>query len=111
MEPGSAGDLELFFFDVAGELDHFHAVEQGGRDGHGGVGGGDEHHPRQVVGQLEVVVGEGVVLLGVEHFKQSRGGVAAEILAQLVDLVEHEERVDRAGPAHGLQDTPGSAPM
>jgi hypothetical protein len=29
----AAGDLALLFFDVAGDLDDFHAVAQGGGDG------------------------------------------------------------------------------
>ena len=45
-----------------------------------------------------------MVLLQVEHFQQRSRGVAAEILPELVDLIEHEERVDRPGAAHGLQD-------
>ena len=28
----AVGDLEFFFLDVAGELDHFHAVQQRGRE-------------------------------------------------------------------------------
>ena len=36
------------------------------------VGGGDEEHPREVEGHLEVVVAEGRVLLRVEHLEQRR---------------------------------------
>ncbi len=43
------------------------------------------------------MVVELVVLLGVEHLEQRRGGIAAEILAELVDLVEQEQRVRGAG--------------
>ena len=44
-----------------------------------GVGRGDEHDVRQVVGNLEVVVEEGGVLLGVEHLQQRRGRVPAPV--------------------------------
>src|SRR3546814_11909274 len=37
------------------------------------------------------------ILFGVEHFEQRRRRIAAEILAELVDLVEQEQRVHRAG--------------
>src|SRR5205823_13720718 len=37
------------------------------------------------------------VLLGIEHLEQRRGRIAAEVLAELVDLVEQEQRVGRAG--------------
>ena len=48
---------------------------------------------REVEGQVDVVVLEAVVLLGVEHLEQRRRGVAAEVGADLVDLVEDDDRV------------------
>ena len=42
------GDLQLLLARVARELQHLHAVAQGGRDGLQDVGGGDEHHAGQV---------------------------------------------------------------
>ena len=60
---------------------------------------------REVERHVEVMVGEGVVLRRVEHFEQGRGGIAAEVGAELVDLVEHHDRVARAGLAE-LGDDP-----
>ena len=40
---------------------------------------------------------EPAVLLRIEHLEQRRGGIAAEVLAELVDLVEQEQRVRGAG--------------
>src|SRR3546814_16460814 len=37
------------------------------------------------------------ILFGVENLEQRRGRIASEILAELVDLVEQEQRVHRAG--------------
>src|SRR5260221_3815417 len=37
-----------------------------------------------------------VVLLGVQHFEQRRRRIAAKFLAELVDLIEEEERVRRS---------------
>ena len=68
------------------------------------VGGGDEQHLGQVERHVEVVVREGVVLLRVEHLEQRRGGVAAEVGAELVHLVEHEDRVLALGAAQALDD-------
>ena len=65
------GDLELLLFGVTGEADDLHAVHQRRRDVQR-VRGRDEHHVREVVVDLEIVVGERVVLLGVEHFEQRR---------------------------------------
>ena len=107
----AAGDRELLFLGVAGQLEHLHAVAQRRRNRVEHVGGGDEQHLRQVERHVEVVVAEGVVLLGVEHLEQRRGRIAAEVGAELVDLVEHEHRVARLGAPHALDDWPGSAPM
>ena len=98
------GDLELFFLGVAGQLDHLHAIAQ--RAGHGveHVGGGDEQHLRQVEGRAQVIVAESRVLLGVEHLEQRRRRVALDAAAELVDLVEHDQRIARTGLADRLQD-------
>ena len=48
---------------------------------------------REIKLHLQIVVLEGCVLLGIEHFKQRCGRVAAEVRANLVDLVQHEDRV------------------
>ena len=52
------------------------------------------------------MVAEGVVLGGVEHLEHRRGGVAAEVGAHLVDLVDHEDGVAGAGVAQGADDRP-----
>ena len=46
-------------------------------------------------GEVEVVVAEAVVLRRVEDLEHRAGGVAAEVGAHLVDLVDHEHRVAR----------------
>ena len=48
-----------------------------------------------------------MVLLGVEHLEQRRRRVAAEVVPQLVDLVEHEDRVVRARLLHALDEAAG----
>ena len=57
---------------------------------------------RQVEGHAQVVVAEGVVLLGVQHLEQRRRRIAADVGAQLVDLVEQERP--------GCWSPPASAP-
>src|SRR5262249_49757182 len=98
-----ARDLDLLVLGIAGDEDDLHAVHQGRGDIER-VCRGDEHHVREIVVDLEVMVVEGVVLLGVEHFEQRRRRVAAEIRAHLVDLVEQEQRVRSFGLAHPLND-------
>ena len=100
-------DVELLLPRVAGDLEDLHAVAQRRRDRVHDVRGRHEHHLREIERHLQVVIGEGVVLLGVEHLEQRRRRVAAEVVPQLVDLVEHEDRVVRARLLHALDDPPG----
>jgi len=46
------------------------------------------------------------VLLRVEHFQKRRRGVAAEVGPDLVNLVEHDERVIRPRLLQGGDDAP-----
>ena len=100
------GDLDLLVLRVAGDADDLHAVHQRRRDVER-VGRRHEHHVRQVVVDLEVMVVERRVLLGVQHLEQRRRRIAAEIHAHLVDLVEQEQRIGRLGLAHRLDDLAG----
>ena len=103
----AARDLELLVLGVAGEPDHLHAIEERRLDRLEQVGGGDEHHLREVVGDAEVVIAERDVLLRVEHLEQRRRRIAAEVGADLVDLVEHEDRVAGARLVDALEDAAG----
>ena len=98
------GDDQLLLLAVAGEAQRLHAVAQRRRDRLGQVRRGDEHDLRQIEGHAQVVVAEGVVLLGVQHLEQRRRRIAAEVGAQLVDLVEQEDRVVGAGLLQPLDD-------
>ncbi len=62
---------------------------------------------REVERQIEVVVAEAVVLLGVEHLEHRARRVAAEVGAHLVDLVDHQQRVVGAGVAQRPDDRAG----
>ena len=73
------------------------------------VGGSDEQNPGQVERQIQVMIGEGVVLGRVQHFQQSGGGVAAKIRADLVKLVEQDDRVAAFDAAQGLDDAAGES--
>ena len=101
------GDLEFFGLGVAGQFDDFQPVAQRGVDRLQPVGRGDEQHARQVERQVEVVVGEGVVLRRVEHFEQRRRRVAAEIRADLVQFIQQDHRVAAFDAAQGLDDAAG----
>src|SRR6266540_7048012 len=98
------GDVHLLVFRVAGETDDLHAVVKRRDDRVLDVRRRDEDDLRQIVRHLDVVVGERVVLLGVKDLEERRARVAAEVRADLVDLVEHEHGVDLPRVLHVLQD-------
>ncbi len=97
-------DLELLRLDVAGDLDDLHAILERPRDLAENVRRADEHHAREVVVDVEIVVREGVVLLGIEDLEHRRARIAAEIHRHLVDLVEQEDRVRAARLLQALDD-------
>ncbi len=97
----SAGDGQLLVLGVAVEGDDLHPVEQRPGDGVDHVCGGDEQDLREVELHVQVVVAEAVVLGRVEHLEQRRRRIAAPVVADLVDLVEHHDRVEGAGLAQG----------
>ncbi len=98
------GDVELLELGVAGDADDLHPVLQRPRDALERVRGGDEHHLRKIVVDVEVVVVERAVLLGIEHLEQRRRRIAAEVGRHLVDLVEQEDRIAGSGLLHRLDD-------
>ena len=104
------GDDGLLVLRVAFERDDLHAVAQRVRHRVEHIGGGDEEDLRQVERHVQVVVAEGGILLGIEHFEQRRGRVAAEVAPQLVHFVEHEYRVVGPHPPQGLDDLSGQRP-
>ena len=97
-------DLELLVLGVARELDDLHAVAQRARDGAEVVGRDDPEDLREVERDVDVVVAERLVLRGVEHLEECRRRVAAVVGRELVDLVEQEDGVARAGVADALDD-------
>ena len=97
-------DGELLQVGVARQSDDLHAILQRARNPAHRVGGADEHHLRQVVVEVEVVVAEVEVLLWIEHLEQRSGGVAAEVGRHLVDLVEEKHRVAGARLLERLDD-------
>ena len=51
------------------------------------------------------------VLFRIQHFQQGRGRVAMEVENELVNFVQHKDRVTGFNPAQGLQNPTGEAPM
>jgi hypothetical protein len=75
------------------------------------IGRGHKQHLRQVVVHVEIVVLEGGVLLRVQHFKQRRGRIAAEVRGHLVHFVQQEDGFLVPARFMCWMICPGSAPM
>ena len=97
------GDGDLLGLGIAGQADDLQPVPQRRRDPRHLVRRRDEQHRAEIERQLDERVAERVILLRVEHLEQDRGRRGAE----LVDLVEHEDRVAAAHPPHLAQDRAG----
>ena len=92
------GDGDLLGLGVAAQLNDLETVPRRRRDPGRLVRRRDEEHPGQVEGQLDERVVETVVLRRVEHLEQYPGRAGGE----LVDLVEHEDRVPTNDVSAGL---------
>ena len=53
------------------------------------------------------MVAERAVLLSVQHLKKCRGGIAAGVVCQFIDLVQHQQRIHRTCADEGVDDTTG----
>ena len=100
------GNLLFLVGGIAGEFKCLHPVAQ--RDGNRVqlIRRGDEHHLGKIERDIKVVVGEGVVLLRIQHFEQGGTRVSAEIGAEFVNLIKHKDRIVGFGGADAFQNTP-----
>ena len=96
-------DLELLFGQIAGHVDHLHAVLQGRLDGGDAVRRRDEQDVRQIIVDVQIIVVEGAVLLRIQGLEQRAGRVALEVGGELVDLVQDDDRIGGAGPLEAVQ--------
>ena len=100
------GNADFFVIAVAGQLDDLHPIAQRRLDRVDGVAGGDEHDLAQVQRNVQIVIAKIAILLWIEHFQQRRRRITAPVRADLVDLVEHEDRIHTLRPPQRLHDSP-----
>ena len=105
----SLRDVDLFFLRVAGELEDLHAVAERFWNRIHPVRRGHEEDLRQIERHIEIVIAERRVLFRVEHFHQRCRRIAAEIAAELVHLVQHEDGIHRFGALDTLDDLAGQS--
>src|SRR5262249_7792757 len=67
----------------------------------------NEEHTRQIKRNVQVMIPERIVLLRIEDFQQRRCRIATKIRSQLVDFVEHKDRIARSCPADVLDNLSG----
>ena len=91
--------------EIAGDAQNFHPIAQWLWDTSEGIGSRDEQHLGQVVVDLEIIVVEGGVLFWIEHLQQRCCWIATKILAELIDFVEQNHRIDHFGAPHRLDDS------
>ena len=97
-------NLKFLALGVARQRNHFDPVAQ--RFGYAidVIRRPDENDLRQIERHIEITIDKRVVLSRIENFEQRARGVAAEIGADLVDLIKHEHRIARPYAAQFLND-------
>ena len=60
---------------------------------------------REIEFHIQVVILERMILRRVQHFKKRRGGIAAPVGAEFVDLVEHDHGIHSTRVAQGTNET------
>src|SRR5687767_14628769 len=103
------GDLEFLAFGVTGQAQNLKTILQRGRDRVEHVCCRDEKDLRKIVLDVEIVILKRVVLFRIEYFEQSSTRVAAEVRAELVDLIQQHHWIDSAGFLHHLDDLTGQS--
>ena len=92
------GNMVLLCLRIAGNLNHFHPVQQRTRNGIQAVGGSKEEHIRQIVGKIQIMVGKGTVLFRIQHLQQGAGRISAVAPGiQLIHLIQYHNRIGYAG--------------
>ena len=86
-------NLYLLDLGVPRNLNDFHAIAERRRDRVELIRSCNEEHLRKVELHLKIIVLIRRVLLWIKHLKERRRRIAAEVRAELVDLIKHEDRV------------------
>src|SRR4030042_2581029 len=89
-------DHDLLVFAVAGEFEGLHSIPKRRRNGIEHVRSSDKHHLRQIVGDIDIVIGEGKVLLWIQYLQECRRRVTPKVHSDLIHFIQHENRVVRS---------------
>ena len=84
---------QFFFIRIRTQFDNLHTIQQWARNCIQCIGSGNKHDLRKIIGNLQIMIPIGLVLLGIQYFQQSRTGIAPIIGAHFIDLVQQEQWV------------------
>ena len=96
-------NLDFLTTQVTGQLNNFHTVTQRTWDFIQAVRRSYEHDLRKVKRHIQEQIQEGVILRWIQNFQQCTGWIAAEIFAELVYFIQHNDWIIGAGTTHHLQ--------
>jgi hypothetical protein len=101
------GNLKLFGFGIAGQFDHFEAITQGRVNRFQPVRRCDEQYAREIKWNIEIMIGERVVLRRIQNFEQCRGRIAPKISANFIEFVEQDDGITTFDTPKRLDDPTG----
>jgi len=87
------GDLQFFLIRIGSEFDDLHPVEQRPRNCLRRVCRRNKHTFMQIERNLQIVIPEAAVLLGIQHLEKRGGRIPFIIAAEFVDLIEQQQRI------------------
>src|SRR5690554_339650 len=96
------GDMILVIHCITRQADDFHPVHQRLWDRGERVSGCNKHYLREIIAEIKIVVTESVILFRVKYLQQSRSRITAEISAELINFIHHDEGILCAGTFHAL---------
>ena len=82
---------------VARHLDQLHTIQKRSRYRLRRIRRTDKQHLREIDRKFHIVIAEFPVLLSVQHLQKSRKGISLMITADLVDLIQQDQRVADPG--------------
>src|SRR5215467_9268041 len=101
------GNLQFLGFGVAGQFDNFEPISQSRVNWFQPVRRRNEQNTRKIKRDVEIMIGERVVLRGIENFEQGCGRITAKISADLIQFVEQNYRIAAFNTTQGLDDAAG----
>ena len=82
------GDGQLFLWRIPLDGNYLHTVQKRARHVFQAVGRGQKHHLRQIKGNIQIKVAEGMVLLTVQDLQHRRRRIPQRIMTHFIDFIQ-----------------------